>query len=136
MQFPEATRTHRRISLTPLIDVVFLLLVFFMLSSSFIRWRQVDLHAGTSVASQIHTHETKTHWISVHIQSCAADDVVVDGVAMPLAGVSLALKDIAKPHSKVRLTSVNTVSLACVIKVLDEIEASNITATTVEGLIK
>lgn len=33
------------ISLTPLIDVVFILLVFFMLSSSFIHWRSFALHA-------------------------------------------------------------------------------------------
>ena len=31
------------ISLTPLIDVVFILLVFFMLASSFLDWRAIDL---------------------------------------------------------------------------------------------
>lgn len=33
----------RAISLTPLIDVVFILLLFFMLSSTFTQWRQQDL---------------------------------------------------------------------------------------------
>ena len=33
-----------RISLTPLIDVVFILLVFFMLASSFMDWRAIDLN--------------------------------------------------------------------------------------------
>ena len=33
------------ISLTPLIDVVFILLVFFMLASSFLDWRSIDLTA-------------------------------------------------------------------------------------------
>lgn len=39
---------HRRnvISLTPLIDVVFILLVFFMLASSFLEWRSIDLSAA------------------------------------------------------------------------------------------
>ncbi|MBV1789624.1 biopolymer transporter ExbD [Marinobacterium sp. D7] len=36
-------RKPARISLTPLIDVVFILLLFFMLSSSFSQWRQLDL---------------------------------------------------------------------------------------------
>lgn len=37
---------HRRaISLTPLIDVVFILLLFFMLSSTFTQWRQIDISA-------------------------------------------------------------------------------------------
>ncbi len=37
---------RRLISLTPLIDVVFILLVFFMLASSFSQWRVVDLTVG------------------------------------------------------------------------------------------
>ena len=37
---------RRLISLTPLIDVVFILLVFFMLASSFSQWRVVDLVVG------------------------------------------------------------------------------------------
>lgn len=43
-----ATRSGRKrplISLTPLIDVVFILLVFFMLASSFQVWRAIELDA-------------------------------------------------------------------------------------------
>ncbi|MEO1774982.1 MAG: biopolymer transporter ExbD [Pseudomonadota bacterium] len=36
-------RKRLRISLTPLIDVVFILLVFFMLASSFLDWRSIQL---------------------------------------------------------------------------------------------
>jgi len=36
------------ISLTPLIDVVFILLVFFMLASSFLDWRRVDLRLAAA----------------------------------------------------------------------------------------
>lgn len=45
------TRKARRrqlISLTPLIDVVFILLVFFMLASSFLDWRSIDLNTPGS----------------------------------------------------------------------------------------
>lgn len=43
----------RMITLTPLIDVVFILLFFFMLASSFIDWRAVDLRlAGGADAGQ------------------------------------------------------------------------------------
>jgi len=37
------TRRRKKISLTPLIDIVFILLLFFMLSSSFKRWQVIDL---------------------------------------------------------------------------------------------
>jgi biopolymer transport protein ExbD len=40
-----ASRRRGLISLTPLIDVVFILLVFFMLASSFLDWRAIDLDA-------------------------------------------------------------------------------------------
>lgn len=43
MQFGQPRPSGRLISLTPLIDVVFILLVFFMLASSFLDWRSVDL---------------------------------------------------------------------------------------------
>lgn len=43
---------HRRaISLTPLIDVVFILLLFFMLSSTFIQWREIDVSAPTEATT-------------------------------------------------------------------------------------
>lgn len=49
-----ASKPRRRISLTPLIDVVFILLMFFMLTSSFVQWREIDLpQASVSQQSQI-----------------------------------------------------------------------------------
>ena len=48
-----AQRRRRRspISLTPLIDVVFILLIFFMLASSFLDWRAIDLDAPVRAAA-------------------------------------------------------------------------------------
>ncbi len=46
-----SVRRQRAISLTPLIDVVFILLLFFMLSSSFVQWRQVNLSAAQASES-------------------------------------------------------------------------------------
>ncbi|MCX4187566.1 ExbD/TolR family protein [Methylophaga sp. OBS4] len=44
---------HRRaISLTPLIDVVFILLLFFMLSSTFMQWRQIDVSAPSETETE------------------------------------------------------------------------------------
>lgn len=41
-------RRRQIISLTPLIDVVFILLVFFMLTSSFLDWRSIELNTPGS----------------------------------------------------------------------------------------
>jgi biopolymer transport protein ExbD len=44
MQLPlEIARRRSPISLTALIDVVFILLLFFMLSSQFVRWQSLDI---------------------------------------------------------------------------------------------
>lgn len=48
-------RQRRRLSMTSLIDVIFLLLLFFMLSSTFTRFAEVDLAsagAGTGAPSE------------------------------------------------------------------------------------
>ena len=44
-------KRRQTISLTPLIDVVFILLLFFMLSSSFVPWRQINVSMPTMSSS-------------------------------------------------------------------------------------
>ena len=53
MHIDSPAPTRHGISLTPLIDVVFILLIFFMLASSFSDWQgmQVNLGSGESIAS-------------------------------------------------------------------------------------
>ena len=46
MRIEIAAKRRRRLSLTSLIDVIFLLLLFFMLSSTFTRFAEVDIVAG------------------------------------------------------------------------------------------
>ena len=46
MRIERAERSRSPLSMTPLIDVIFLLLMFFMLSSTFTRFAQVEIDAG------------------------------------------------------------------------------------------
>ena len=48
---PGRGRRRALISLTPLIDVVFILVVFFMLASSFLDWRAIDLNTPVQAAA-------------------------------------------------------------------------------------
>jgi len=48
MRIDSPTPARHSISLTPLIDVVFILLIFFMLASSFAKWQGVELGVGQS----------------------------------------------------------------------------------------
>lgn len=51
MQIDVAPRRKRSVSLTPLIDVVFNLLLFFMLASSLAKWSGLELATGSEAAS-------------------------------------------------------------------------------------
>ncbi|MEM9107278.1 MAG: biopolymer transporter ExbD [Pseudomonadota bacterium] len=46
MHIEPTRKRRRRLSLTSLIDVIFLLLLFFMLSSTFTRFAEIDITAG------------------------------------------------------------------------------------------
>ncbi len=55
MQFGQQRPTGRLISLTPLIDVVFILLVFFMLAASYLDWRSVELTVSSGMGAATST---------------------------------------------------------------------------------
>lgn len=48
---PSAPFVRRRLSLTPLVDVIFLLLLFFMLTSTFARFGEIELRAASGGAA-------------------------------------------------------------------------------------
>lgn len=48
------------LSLTPLIDVVFILLIFFMLASQFVDWRQIELMPEAQVSGDVVDDQTSS----------------------------------------------------------------------------
>ena len=48
------------VNLTPLIDVVFILLIFFMLASNFSQWHQIELSVGEVEEIQVDQKEIST----------------------------------------------------------------------------
>lgn len=61
MHIETIPRRRHSISLTPLIDVVFILLVFFMLATSFTDWRPITLATGTTAAEANQTPPAVVH---------------------------------------------------------------------------
>ncbi len=63
MRIEEPPRRRRLVSLTPLIDVVFILLIFFMLASSFVEWQafSVDAPGGKGSAAATETEPLRLH---------------------------------------------------------------------------
>lgn len=85
------------ISLTPLVDVVFILLVFFMLASSFVEWRSIDAHTQ---AAQGRSNGLEG---SVLADLKANGDVVIAGKAMPVDLALSYLADIKADRPDIRL---------------------------------
>ena len=115
-------RRRARVSLTPLIDVVFILLVFFMLASSLLDWRSIELDASAKAAAAPSKNE------SVIV------DVLTDGIQ--LAGETVALdtlterlrKRVAKtPDQRVLVKPAPGVVLQDAIVVLDRLSDAGVT---------
>ena len=110
------------ISLTPLIDVVFILLVFFMLASSFLDWRAIDLNTPARAAA------------GSSMEGALLVEVRVDGLRLSGETVSLAtlservaerLK--AKPDQKVLVKPEIGVPLQGAVDLLDRLAGTGVT---------
>ena len=71
-------RRRSLIGLTPLIDVVFILLIFFMLASRFLDWRAIDLNSAAGAA------------LGPGAQEALLVEITGDGVWLSGAAVTLA----------------------------------------------
>lgn len=78
---------RRKPSLTPLIDVVFILLVFFMLASTFTDWRSLELNVPAEATAP---SEEEAPPLVVRVGD---DSVSLDGDTMDLAAVAEAVAD-------------------------------------------
>jgi len=120
-----ATEPRRRrplISLTPLIDVVFILLIFFMLASSFLDWRAIELAApGRAVGGG-------------SLEGALLVDLRADGLR--LAGEPVSLDQLAsrvgarlavRPGQRVLLRPADGVPLQQAVTVLDRLAALGVT---------
>ena len=77
------------IGLTPLIDVVFILFVFFMLSSSFTKWNTLQLSVVPNIDDKISTKEANTS--KVTLISCTT--VLLDSINMPFPDILRVLEE-------------------------------------------
>ena len=75
MNFRRRTRAETDINLTPLIDVVFLLLIFFMVSTTFTRETQLKVDLPESASGE-HANETLEQ---IEVLISAAGEVAING---------------------------------------------------------
>lgn len=122
-------RPAAEISLTPLIDVVFILLVFFMLASSFLDWRSLGLQTarlgGAGSASEG----------SVLVKLRADGGYLVSGEEMDHAAFAVRLSALAGRDKKPKLVleAESGVRLQRVVDTVDQAAAQGLTDVTLAG---
>lgn len=117
---PPTPRRRQLISLTPLIDVVFILLIFFMLASSFLDWRTIPLAtpaAGSRVASDLTPLQVRIH---------LDGRLVFEGEALELGQLRAAVRGrlADEPGRSVVVRPDDAVPLQRVVEVLDRVRDS------------
>jgi biopolymer transport protein ExbD len=76
MKLPTVSERRKLVNLTPLIDVVFMLLIFFMLASSFTDWQMLELAVGDIEELRLDLDEAST------IQLRPSGESALDGKIM------------------------------------------------------
>ncbi len=115
MQFGQQQPTGRLISLTPLIDVVFILLVFFMLASSFLDWRSIDLSVSSGAGAATSAQQA----IVINLQADGSVALGSKPVAMQTLGSVVAEKLKGNPGHRVVISSEPGVQLQRAVDTLD-----------------
>ena len=86
MRIDLPVRRHSRLSLTPLIDVIFLLLLFFMLSSTFSRYSEIGFGGGGSATRPASQPDA--------ILSVSQEEIKLNGLVSPLASIADLLREL------------------------------------------
>lgn len=105
------------ISITPLIDVVFILLLFFMLSSTFSKMKQIELKTASSNTS----HSVKTDHKTIKMLLTAEDEILIGGIAYPITSFELQqlFSELVVENSHIHLAAESSVSIQKMISFID-----------------
>ena len=128
IEFERRQRKHQHINLTPLVDVVFLLLLFFMLTSHFVAAPTIKIALPESKTSEPEVKE------EVVITVGKDGALFLDKDPIMLTGLQYSLQEKLKKLKKpsVRIKADREAMLGVVVNVVDEIRLSGAGAFSIE----
>jgi biopolymer transport protein ExbD len=120
MDFEGRARIHSHLDIAPLIDIVFLLLVFFMLTSTFLVPEAIELELPESSSADV----TETMPIVVSLDQTG--QLSLNGGGIELDQLRMALEPLLKQDadSAITLKSDARTEVQQLLKVMDEIRAA------------
>lgn len=121
MNLETAPRSRRLISLTPLIDVVFILLLFFMLASSFLQWQTIELSAPADAHGKSSSMEG-----ALLVRVGADGGVDLNGRRLTLAALGDRVRVTLRgdPEQRIFVQPASGVELQTLVTVLDRLTAA------------
>jgi biopolymer transport protein ExbD len=119
MQFGQERPSRRLISLTPLIDVVFILLVFFMLASSGLDWRAVEL----SVSSGSGDAQTQSLAVQIRLKADGSLLLGTEPIDIDALRIRMSTTIVKTPKMQIVIDSEPGVRLQRAIDTLDLLTA-------------
>lgn len=120
MEFEGRARIHSHLDIAPLIDIVFLLLVFFMLTSTFLVPEAIELELPESASA------TATDITPITVALNASGELALNGNAISLDQLRQAIKPLIADNTDVAITlkSDARTEVQQLLKVMDEIRAA------------
>lgn len=123
-------KTLRRISLTPLADLVFILLVFFILETSFTQFREIAFNVPEEVAT-----ESKSSGDSVSIDIFPGGKLWINGESLSLADLTAwLLGQQLSEETVVILKAQDTVELQILVNAMDQLRAQSLQRVQIQSL--
>ena len=116
MRFRERTDNEQRVDISPLIDMVFILLIFFMVSTTFVKDMKLDLNRPS--ASSASTASTKA--VRLYIDN--AGDTYLDGQPIQVWVIQSRLRELlsGSPESSVLVVTDDQVPAGRLVEVVDQ----------------
>jgi len=120
MEFEGRARIHSHLDIAPLIDIVFLLLVFFMLTSTFLVPEAIQLELPESSSATV----TEITPITVSLNS--SGELTLNGEPVLLDGLRMAIEPLIADNIDVAITLKSDVhtEVQQLLRVMDEIRAA------------
>ena len=117
-----ALTTQAEIQMTPLIDMVFILLIFFVVTTSFVSETGLDIQRPQSSSSETLPHE------NIPVAIGADGRITVDGQRVGLLSIRSFLQKRLRMQSglAVVLVADKAISVDRVVRVMDEVRAAGI----------
>jgi len=116
------------INITPMLDVVFIMLIFFIVTTSFVK------ETGLSVFKANHTI-SQPNKVKVAIIKLDLDNITVNGIATKLYGIQSLLANLkaSNPDIKAQVFSAKAVKTGDLVQTLQQIKANGIVSYSVSS---